>query len=247
MRPQAIREDETMTKVMVVRNIEQAAAWLEMDGQISDGHWENRRGSDWQTWCAAELRIAREGEELGRQFYTCCDKFNLLDPRLLSVVWKRMIGIVRIARRFGLETAELLEYDVNCDTGRIDWGAPERYKLTEQPGGYYHRKCEKFALLDKAAIDACLEDEFSYTNKDLRRDLKELMQAMRTRVLSEDEKAYRDAQKAARLAEDAARREEIERTEPAVAAFDAIADAYVADQARLELDAALEADLQNNW
>lgn len=226
------------SKLMVVRTIEQAAAWIELDGQISDGYWENRKGSDWQTWCAAEIRVAAEGEEVGRQFFTTCDKFNLLAPDLTRVIWKRMIGIVRIGRRFGLDVAQSLEHDVDCDTGRISWGDTERYMAEEKdPNGYWHRKHAQLANLDRAAIDACLEDEYSYTNKDLRRDLKELMQTMRTRVRSAEEKAYWEQQKAARLAEDEAARAAVEATAAETDAVDTL-------RTQAELDAAVDAELE---
>src|SRR5476649_430202 len=105
-------------ETLTVRNIEQAAAWLELDGQISDGFWENATPHDhYKPWCNAMVRVANTGEPievLGRNFYARKDNYNFTSPELLDVVGKRMLATVRIARRFGLEVASILEHVSSC-------------------------------------------------------------------------------------------------------------------------------------
>ena len=116
---------------LYVRNIEQAAAMLELDGQISDGKWENASPQNhWEVWCSAEVVVAGSGNTeseghgtpaVGRTFNARKDNYNFLDAELLSIVGKRMLGTIRIARVFGLEVAEHLEYATDTD-GHIGEG-----------------------------------------------------------------------------------------------------------------------------
>lgn len=56
-----------MRDTITFESITQAAIFeLEMKGQISDGKWENDAGSNYKTWCDAEVKV---GDELGRTFY----------------------------------------------------------------------------------------------------------------------------------------------------------------------------------
>jgi len=160
---------------LTVRNIEQAGAWLELDGQISDGHWENARpGNHWTPWCSATVVVAKPGGAVGRDFYARRSTYNFTDKRLLDVVGLRMLGIVRIARSCGIDVAQALEHDVDCEDGRIDWNGSEGYT-----GAYWDQKRVTMAAMDHVAIDAALDDE-SYTMTDLRRDLKDLKEIIRS-------------------------------------------------------------------
>ena len=169
---------------LVVRTLEQAACWLELDGQISDGHWENATPHDhWEIWCKADVRVAAEGEAVGRDFYARRTNYNLSDKRLLDIVGKRMLGIVRLARAFGLETAASLEHDVDCDSGRVDFDGPtriaNRYLAEGKPeqAQYWVEKSLRLQLLGREAVEAALADE-TYTMRQMRADLKELRAAM---------------------------------------------------------------------
>lgn len=64
-----------MKNILNVRNIEQAAAFLELDGQLSDGMWENTKPYDhWKPWCDAAVVI--EPNNVGRNFFAPKDNYN---------------------------------------------------------------------------------------------------------------------------------------------------------------------------
>lgn len=170
----------TTTPTLTVRNIEQAAAWLELDGQISDGHWENASpNAHWEVWCDAEVHVrsGRYAEPLGRNFDARKDNYNFTDRELLDVVGKRMLGIVRIARALGIEAARRLEHAPDCETGRIDWS----YDFNQKHATEVAELLGLNSIEVKNRVDDALADE-SYTMAHLLVDLRDLKQIVRTRV-----------------------------------------------------------------
>lgn len=158
------------TPILTVRNVEQAAAWIELDGQISDGQWENVRPYDhYKVWCDAEVKVAVGDEKLGRNFYAMKDNYNFSEKSLLDVVGLRMLGIVRIARRLGLDAAKDFEFKVDCDGQLVD---NKDVAALVGPGG-------KYSLTE---VLAALNDD-SYKMRDLRRDLNDLKQIVRMRSI----------------------------------------------------------------
>lgn len=159
---------------LYVQTIEQAAAWLELDGQISDGHWENARPHrHWEVWCDAEVRVASPDQPAGRTFRAIKDNYNLAAPALLEVVGLRMLGIVRIARRLGIELAREMEFDVTLE-GTVDFEP-------KHPGAYWDEERARLASYDREAIIAALTDE-SYGMNELKADLRGLKKIIRTQV-----------------------------------------------------------------
>lgn len=151
---------------LAVRNIEQQALWLELDGQISDGFWENARPYDhWKKWCDAEVIV--DPLNLGRDFHAMRDNYNFTAKELLDVVQLRMLGTVRIARRFGIEVASMLEFVTDCD-GMIaekDWNQSEFKKAARMAG----LALSVFMVELKNAVA-----DPSYTLTNMRADLNEL-------------------------------------------------------------------------
>lgn len=162
-------------KTLTVRNIEQAAAMLELDGQISDGHWENARPYDhWKVWCDAKVRVATPGEPVGRNFSAIKQDYNFTSPKLLDIVGLRMLATVRIARRFGLEVASVLEHAANCDglVARASYNEDDFKKAAELAG------LSTDALV--AEVQAAVADK-AYTMKHLKADLRELKATIKLR------------------------------------------------------------------
>lgn len=162
-------------KTLTVRNIEQAAAMLELDGQISDGHWENARPYDhWKVWCDAKVRVATPGEPVGRNFAAIKQDYNFTSPKLLDIVGLRMLAVVRIARRLGLEVAGVLEHVPDCD------GTVVRQSYNETT-------FQKAAALTTLSTDALVAEvqaavaDKAYTMKHLKADLKELKATIKIR------------------------------------------------------------------
>ncbi len=155
-------------KVLFVENIEQAALWLELDGQLSDGHWENARPYDhWKVWCSAEVVVAPAGQPVGRTFAAMKDSYNFTSRELLEVVRLRMLSIVRIARACGLQVAADLEHAPDCADGRIDWS--REWNKGRAVG------------VTAAQVDAAIADE-TYGMQDMLRDLRALKAIVKQRV-----------------------------------------------------------------
>ena len=160
---------------LVVRNIEQAAAWLELDGQISYGMWENAKPHDhWHVWCDAKVLV---GPNVGRNFYAQKDSYRFDDKGLLDVVGLRMLGIVRIARALGMKAAKLHKHDVDTD------GKLSAYHHNDTFGGHSTYWTDKRNRIEETGADklkAALADE-SYTMNDLKRDLRDLRKIIKIR------------------------------------------------------------------
>lgn len=74
----------------------QAQKWLlkdELQGQISDGKWENTSNNPWQDWSGAKVVV--DPKNPGRNFHTRKDNYQLNASDLLEVVGDRMVGNVR--------------------------------------------------------------------------------------------------------------------------------------------------------
>lgn len=74
----------------------QAQKWLlkdELQGQISDGYWENASGNPWQDWSGAKVVV--DPKNPGRNFFTRKDNYQLNARALLDVVGDRMVENVR--------------------------------------------------------------------------------------------------------------------------------------------------------
>lgn len=65
----------------------------ELQGQISDGLWENTPGNPWSDWSNADVVV--DPDHLGRNFYTRKDNYQLNAKALLDVVGDRMVESVR--------------------------------------------------------------------------------------------------------------------------------------------------------
>lgn len=77
--------------VLRVRNLAQAIHMTEIDGQLSDGNWENARPENhWRPWCDAIVVV--DPENVGRNFYARKTSYRLNDKDLLDVVGPRMLA-----------------------------------------------------------------------------------------------------------------------------------------------------------
>lgn len=79
-----------------IRVNNQAQKWLlknELQGQISDGHWENHSHNPWQDWSNAKVIV--DPKNVGRNFRTIKDNYQLNSKALLDVVGDRMIDDVK--------------------------------------------------------------------------------------------------------------------------------------------------------
>lgn len=86
-----------MTDTITFESITQAAIFeLELKGQISDGHWENDSGSNYRTWCDAQVMVSRNEDHLGRNFYVS-KNLGFSSKSLFDIVGDRMCHYGRMA------------------------------------------------------------------------------------------------------------------------------------------------------
>ena len=150
----------------------------ELKGQISDGAWENFRGGDYREWCNAETMVAEvdAGEKVGRRFRAYYDRYNFNRTDLVEIVGDRMITYARLARAgYDEETIDKLKSAI------LDWNGGVLDAPVDYKGEYYDRLRTWYATQDDAAIRAAVADD-TYTTKDLRSDLRAIMQTIRTEV-----------------------------------------------------------------
>lgn len=159
----------TKTATLNVRNIEQAALWLELDGQISDGAWENARPyGHYKVWCLAELRV--EPLNLGRDFHADRDNYDFTRRDLLEVVGRRMLATVRVARALGIGVAEALQHHLSCDDGMPEDSAHTMKAMADA------------GVTMEQVLRACADPSYNATHMiaDLR-DLKAIVKTKRVR------------------------------------------------------------------
>ncbi len=145
----------------------------ELSGQISDGQWENTRPHDhWENWCNAEILV---GDNVGRDFSTIKDNYNLNSKDLLDVVGQRMINMIKVKKALpGLPD------DVCESIG--DYGIEQLKKYASENASnneYWQKKLEEVLMFaTEEQLKAALAAD-SYNMKDLQKDLKEMKKAMK--------------------------------------------------------------------
>jgi hypothetical protein len=167
---------------LYVNNERQVALFhLELQGQISDGHWENSGPNDhWQPWCNADA-VVRPGRT-GRDFYAPKDTYMLHAKSLLEVVGERMMIAVRLTVRFGVDNASVL-------SGLFEL-MDNNFGMPTYDGAYYDGvrarivSCmnELGTTLDE--VRAIGEDSSSYGMEDLKNDLRDLRKIFKRAILS---------------------------------------------------------------
>lgn len=166
-----------------VKNLEQKALFFgELQGQISDGKWENTVPTNhWQNWCSLEWNQVEVGENIGRNFWVVKDNYNLTAPDLLEVVGERMLFMVKLVHLFPEVVAPIIKKD--------HWMLPE--SLAEYNGWMTKKNLQEYEIDQMAklaqmgftwemAIKA--DTDNTYTMKEMKKDLTELKKAFKTMV-----------------------------------------------------------------
>lgn len=162
------------TGTIKLPNVACLALWdNELTGQFSDGLWENSgpRGH-WQFWSHLEASVASVDEECKVTASTYCDKNNYGLTRLIEFVGERMVALGRMAIAASkLSPAPSIGYE-------------QRIAAENMPNNY-----ECFLHLADARMRAAVSDELAamfyattttYTERDLRKDLKRISTVMKT-------------------------------------------------------------------
>ena len=171
------------------RTVEQVTLWAELDGQISDGKWEDAtpRGEHYKPWCRAVVSVADAEHPVGRDFYAPRDSYNFTAGDLLEVVATRMITLVRLVKGLKLPVTdgEVLQKCFSDDdaswTGMPRWWAEEATKEGKY-GQIYRDNIALVERLGEAAIKAAAWDASLYDRKRLKADLTEMKAAIKVHV-----------------------------------------------------------------
>ena len=188
---------------LTVRNMAQKIAFMcEMQGQISDGHWENSSPHDhYKKWMLRWADVA-VGDDVGRTFYAVKDNYDFCNSALLDIVGSRLLLKVKLAKLFP-SIIPLLKEDhwVIPDSMEYfqdhldDLAAAEEWKVVEdlvtrhpdgvsdavlkviqeRVNGWQAKSARKLlaAGITKETYQAALEWD-GYTMADLKKDLKDL-------------------------------------------------------------------------
>lgn len=167
---------------LYVPSMEQKIVFMcEMQGQISDGMWENLRPHDhWKKWSALRWDDVIVSHDLfGRTFDVPFSKYAFSDYRLLKIVGKRTILKIRLYQMYPKIVEPILKED--------HWSIPEEIVyagLSTEVTAYVtqqRRVLEERGLTRKMLQTALLQVTYEYS--DLVEDCKILEDACRTRII----------------------------------------------------------------
>ncbi len=166
---------------LYVPSVEQKIVFMcEMQGQISDGMWENLRYRDhWKKWSALRWDDVVVTHELfGRTFDVPFSKYSFSDPDLLKIVGKRTILKIRLYQMYPNVVGPILKED--------HWSIPEEIAyagLSTEVTAYVtqqRKALEEKGLTRKMLQTALLQVTYEYS--DLVEDCEILQDACRTRI-----------------------------------------------------------------
>lgn len=182
-------------KPLVVGNIAQKILFLcEMQGQISDGQWENARGDHWKVWSDLDWDKVGVGDNIGRKFYAQRDGYNFTNPELLDVVGDRMLYTVNLYKKYPKIVEPILTKDHHLlpesyeDAKTVYEGRHIRNQ--NDPNDYWAQKRKK--LIDAGlTLDMFKDAEENpvYTEKEMKNDLRGLKKAFKPE--SDNQKAFK--------------------------------------------------------
>ena len=178
----------------------------EIQGQISDGQWENSRPNDhWQFWCSFDASsIIVDSSKMGRndnaiindfkqkyasKYCQCLkDKYNLLDKELLECIGDRMLFMGKLLTAAPAECVKLNHIPDSAG----DYKNYERYaiKARSNDGGAekncYEKQLEAWdnAGFTHEYLQKIEKDETIFTMKQLKKELSGLRKALASRDLT---------------------------------------------------------------
>jgi len=161
-----------MTATLTLRNENQKILFEgEIVGQISDGAWENSRPENhWRAWSNCDVKVAGEGDKIGRNFSVMKDNYNLTRSDLLEVVAERMINMVKIRKAYPTLPHEIVRTVADCSKEDIESYSGKYWKDVK-------REVEEYTTLDRIEE---IKKSKTYTMQEMIQDLNEIKKAMRT-------------------------------------------------------------------
>jgi hypothetical protein len=168
-------------RVLNLRNKDQVVIFeAELIGQMSDGQWENSMPYDhWEPWAECDV-TANDDKPVGRNFWVKRDSYGytrkafLGGPNDWPDIGGRMMGYVRVARAFGVDSSD-------ARTAR------DGVKYYDD----YRKRMDDYAikvtdLIDRLggveAVKAAAENETLYNRKQLMADLRDIQKTIKVYV-----------------------------------------------------------------
>ena len=182
-------------KPLVVANMAQKILFLcEMQGQISDGQWENARGDHWQVWSDLDWNKVGVGDNIGRKFYAQRDGYNFTNPELLDVVGDRMLYTVNLYKKYPKIVEPILESNHHLLPESYDEAKSvyegRHIRNVNDPNDYWAQKRKK---LQDAGLTLEMfkdvQDNPVYTEREMKNDLRGLKRAFKPE--SDNQKAFK--------------------------------------------------------
>lgn len=167
---------------MVVRNMAQKISFMcEMQGQLSDGMWENTRPHNhWKVWCDVkwnDVTIDKLNPGVhGRLLNAIKNNYNFASNDLLSIVGDRMIMKINLWKKYGEKVETLLENDHWCIPDNVF----EYNRIAKDKNDYYTKKMKKLHDAGITLNDIKEAQNGPYTMKDLKKDMADLKKIIKT-------------------------------------------------------------------
>lgn len=160
----------------------------ELCGQISDGYWENTRPfNHWRVWCSAEIVVADNPKEIGRNFWPEKQNYNFAAPELLEVVGERMLKYAKLALALKDEEGfnKFFQPVINSkyEPRSIEYFIDENFNISapNHEGEYWDGMRQAFGQLDLEWLSNQLKAR-DYKMADLKEDLNQLKEAIKIRI-----------------------------------------------------------------
>jgi hypothetical protein len=181
--------------------------FCEMEGQLSDGNWENARPSNhWEEWMLSwnQIKVSGSAEVVGTNWQPLKFNYNFADKALLEAVGDRCLTYGSLARQVPDKVERLLSLSTYEARHAIPTGLREYDDWTDRAYGKPEHYSAKYLSM-LAAAGFTREDFHNagyfthYTMKDLVSDCKALKVAVRNQlgVNPKEVKAWQDAVDAA--------------------------------------------------
>lgn len=171
-------------KILVFRTNVQAILWQkEIEGQLSDGQWENTKPNDhWEYWTWVRVlsleKSVTHHKHIGRSFHVRKDDYALGSKDLLDCIGGRMVAYARLALAgYDLGAIETLDVLFGDDG---TWGG-----IPAQDGEYWNKvryDLDRYNLTRVKRAVSGLEVGGAYNLTALKADLKEMKKAIKIRL-----------------------------------------------------------------
>ena len=168
-------------KLTLRTNTQKALFLCELQGQLSDGMWENASPRNhWVDWCELKDANVEVGETLGRNFFPRRSTYGLTSKQMLDVIGDRMIIFAKLADVFTVQQIDFIETYLILN-GKVDREGFLR-RMTSNAHAIniaikHFGKDNDYELTAKV-VEMCLAKE--YGMKELKADLREIKTAMET-------------------------------------------------------------------